>query len=75
MSFAGALAPKKKGELQEIAEKMALDTTGTKDEITSRISKYMDEHEAHLSDNPMFAGLVAHRRKITRKDTNTSSLL
>lgn len=75
MSFSGALAPKKKSELQEIAEKMALDTTGTKDELTSRINKYMDEHEAHLSANPMFSGLLAHKRKPTRKDTNTSSLL
>jgi hypothetical protein len=73
VQYTGALPPKKKGELQEIAEKMSLDTNGTKEEMIQRITRYMEEHD--LSENPVFSGLVQARKKSTRKDTNLSSLM
>jgi len=73
VQYSGALPPKKKSELQEIAEKMSLDTSGTKEEMIQRITRYLDEHD--LSDNPVFSGLVHNKKKSTRKDTASSSVM
>ena len=73
VQYTGALPPKKKSELQEIAEKMSLDTNGTKEEMIQRIARRLEEHD--FSDDPIFSGLVQTRKKSTRKDTSTSSLM
>lgn len=63
--YSGALQPKKKVELQQIAEALSLATTGTKDDIQTRIKDHLDLHD--LSDDPQFGGLYAAKRK-TRKE-------
>ena len=63
--YSGALQPKKKSELQEIAEALGLSTLGTKDDLMARIKEYLDTHD--LSDDPQFGGLYVWKRK-TRKE-------
>ena len=64
-AYSGALQPKKKSELQEIAEALELATTGTKDDIQTRIKEYLDAYD--LSEDPQFGGLYVGKRK-TRKE-------
>jgi hypothetical protein len=72
--YSGALAPKKKSELQEIAEKLSLDSTGTKEDIHNRIKAHLDAKD--LSDDPVFSGLYpSGKKKPTRKETAASSVM
>lgn len=71
--YSGALAPKKKSELQEIAEKLSLDSSGTKEDIHTRIKAHLDTND--LSDDPVFGGLYPSKKKPTRKETSSSSLM
>lgn len=64
--YSGALQPKKKSELQEIAEALSLATTGTKDDLQARIKEYLDVHD--LSDDPQFGGLYVVGKRKTRKE-------
>jgi hypothetical protein len=63
--YSGALQPKKKSELQDIAEALDLATTGTKDDIQTRIKDHLDAHD--LSESSQFGGLYVGKRK-TRKE-------
>lgn len=60
--FTGALMPKKKSELQDIALALKISDQGTKDELSSRIKKHLDRNP-DLEDEPSFAGLFASKRK------------
>ncbi|KAJ7257877.1 hypothetical protein B0H12DRAFT_1322702 [Mycena haematopus] len=61
--FSGALQPKKKSELQQIASALDIVSTGTKDELQSRIKKHLDNNQAELEDDPLFAGLFGRRKR------------
>jgi len=65
--FAGALPPKKKQELQEIALALNISDQGTKDEIQTRIKKHLDENAGTLESNPTFAGLYTSRARGKRQ--------
>ncbi|KAJ6625006.1 hypothetical protein B0H10DRAFT_2005303 [Mycena sp. CBHHK59/15] len=62
-TFSGALPPKKKSELQQIAAALDIDASGTKDDLQSRIKKYLDNNQAELEDDPVFAGLFGRRKR------------
>ncbi|KAJ6504826.1 hypothetical protein C8R47DRAFT_1316225 [Mycena vitilis] len=61
--FSGTLQPKKKSELVEIANALDLDSSGTKDDLHSRIKKHLDNNQAELEDDPDFAGLFGRRKR------------
>ncbi|KAJ7126627.1 hypothetical protein C8R43DRAFT_1211450 [Mycena crocata] len=61
--FSGPLQPKRKSELQQLASALDIDTTGTKDDLQSRIKKHLDENQAELEDDPAFAGLFGRRKR------------
>ncbi|KAJ7180441.1 hypothetical protein C8R46DRAFT_1069453 [Mycena filopes] len=62
-TFSGALASKKKTELQGIADALDIDSTGTKDDLQTRIKKHLDNNQAELEDDPVFAGLFGRRKR------------
>src|SRR5258706_8836463 len=69
--YSGALQPKKKSELQEIADALSLATTGTKDDLQTRIKDHLDVYD--LSDDPQFAGLYGVKRKTRKEDVGPAS--
>ncbi|KAG6878047.1 hypothetical protein C0993_000370 [Termitomyces sp. T159_Od127] len=60
--FAGALMPKKKQELQEIALALNISEIGTKDDLMNRIKRHL-EHNPDLEEDPSFSGLFGSRRR------------
>ncbi|KAG6916540.1 hypothetical protein DXG01_006423 [Tephrocybe rancida] len=60
--FTGALMPKKKQELQEIASALKIGDQGTKDDIMNRIKRHL-ENNPDLEEDPSFVGLFGKRRK------------
>ena len=62
-TFSGSIQVKKKAELQEIAAALTLPDTGTREELLTRIKRYIDEHTAELEDDPRFSGLVSSRKR------------
>ena len=61
--YSGALQPKKKSELQEIAAALRLSELGTKDELQARIKRHLDAHQDALEDDPTFTGLLGRRKR------------
>lgn len=64
-TWSGALQPKKKEELQEIAAALDLDSNGTKYDILERIKTHLAAYQQHSQD-PRFAGLYSKRKPSTR---------
>ncbi|KAK7030612.1 SAP domain-containing protein [Favolaschia claudopus] len=62
-TFSGALQPKKKSELQQIANALDIDSTGTKDDLQTRLKKHLDKNRSELEDDPVFAGLYGRRKR------------
>jgi hypothetical protein len=60
--FSGALGPKKKKELSEIARALQISDEGTKEELQARIRKHLDQNP-HLEDDTMYAGLYPRRKR------------
>ncbi|KAJ3796481.1 hypothetical protein GGU11DRAFT_809753 [Lentinula aff. detonsa] len=69
--FTGSLPTKKKGDLQSLASALNISTEGTKEELQTRIKKYLDRNQAELEEDPHFSGLFDRRRK--RKESVSSS--
>jgi hypothetical protein len=61
-TFSGSLQTKKKSELQDIASTLDIDDSGTRDDLQSRIKRYLDDNP-DLEDDPTFAGLYGRGRK------------
>lgn len=61
--FTGSLLTKKKAELQEIAQALAVSDVGTREELQGRIKKHLDDNAADLEDDPTFAGLFSRKRQ------------
>ncbi|KAF9219329.1 hypothetical protein BS17DRAFT_789506 [Gyrodon lividus] len=63
VAYSGGLQPKKKAELQEIAQALHLSNTGTKEDIQNRIKKHLDQNQSLLEGNPVFSGLFGKRKR------------
>ncbi|KIJ60436.1 hypothetical protein HYDPIDRAFT_32241 [Hydnomerulius pinastri MD-312] len=63
IAYAGGLQPKKKAELQEIAQALDISDAGTKEDIQNRIKKHLDQNQSQLEANPVFAGLFGRRKR------------
>lgn len=60
--FSGSIQSKRKGELQEIAVALGARTEGTKEELQTRIRKYLDDNP-HFAVDPSFSSLDIKRKK------------
>ncbi|KAF5314430.1 hypothetical protein D9619_011853 [Psilocybe cf. subviscida] len=63
VAYSGALQPKKKSDLQEIAQALSIQDTGSKEELLARIKKHLDANQDALEDDPVFAGLFGRRKR------------
>jgi hypothetical protein len=63
IAFSGALQPKKKAELQEIATALQISDHGTKEELQNRIKAHLDKHQTKLEEEPAFAGLFGRVKR------------
>ncbi|KAJ7623415.1 hypothetical protein FB45DRAFT_925593 [Roridomyces roridus] len=61
--WAGALQPKKKAELQQLAVTLRLSQEGTKDELTARIKTHLDRNQDSLQDDPVYSGLYGRKKR------------
>jgi hypothetical protein len=58
--YTGALMPKKKQELQDIANALKISDSGTKEELHGRIKKHLDNNP-ELEEDQRFSGLFTSR--------------
>ena len=75
IAFSGALQPKKKAELQEIATALQISDQGTREDLQNRIKGHLDKHQTKLEEEPAFAGLfgrVKRRRAGSEKPLPTA---
>ncbi|KAK0463178.1 uncharacterized protein EV420DRAFT_1304200 [Desarmillaria tabescens] len=61
--FSGSLQPKKKADLQHIANSLGISDAGTKDELQLRIKKHLDNNQDVLEGDPQYAGLYGVRSR------------
>jgi hypothetical protein len=61
--YSGALQPKKKAELQQIASALRISDQGTKEDLQNRIKSHLDQNQATLEEEPIFAGLFGRRKR------------
>lgn len=61
VAYSGALAPKKKQDLQDLASELGIDNSGTKDELQERIKRHLGNHP-ELSQDARFSGLYNRKR-------------
>ncbi|EJD43027.1 hypothetical protein AURDEDRAFT_114874 [Auricularia subglabra TFB-10046 SS5] len=73
-AYTGALKPKKKSELQEIATNLSVSASGTKDELEQRIRDHLDANEHKLIDDPMYAGLYSRKKRQTTANLTVPSI-
>ncbi|KAK0200957.1 hypothetical protein DFS33DRAFT_1091845 [Desarmillaria ectypa] len=68
--FSGSLQPKKKADLQNIANSLGISDAGTKDELQLRIKKHLDNNQDVLEGDPQYTGLYGVRSRggaVTRR--------
>ncbi|KAG8908837.1 hypothetical protein FRB99_003075 [Tulasnella sp. 403] len=69
-TYTGALAAKKKQELQDLATDLGVDTGGTKESLQERIKAHLAANQDLMSD-PRFSGLYSKRKAL--KNTEEAS--
>lgn len=62
-AYSGSLQIKKKAELQEIAQALAIPDAGTREDLQQRIKKHLEDYSTNLEGDPVFAGLYTTRRR------------
>nr|GAT55075.1 predicted protein [Mycena chlorophos] len=60
--FSGSLAAKRKQDLQAIASALTLESSGTKEDLQTRIKGHLDKNP-DLEDDPTFSGLFGRRKR------------
>lgn len=60
-TYSGSLQIKKKAELQEIAQALAISDAGTREDLLQRIKKHLEDNSAELESDPAFSGLYTTR--------------
>lgn len=68
--YSGALQPKKKSELLDIAGALKLPTNGTKEDLHTRIRGHLDTYD--LSESHQFGGLYLAKRKARKDEVATT---
>lgn len=63
IAFSGALHPKKKAELQEIATALQISDIGTKEDLQARIKGHLEKNQSKLEDEPAFVGLFSRMKR------------
>ena len=64
--FSGALAPKKKQELVQLANALSIDEAGTKEALSERIKDHLANNQ-HLAKDERFTGLYGKQRKASTR--------
>jgi hypothetical protein len=71
--YSGPLQPKKKHELQEIADALGLSSVGsTKEDLLKLIKTHLEKNEPVYMTNPQYSGLYPRRKKTVIDQNQTS---